>query len=192
LAAEAVVHNGCTTGLEAYVMGVPAISYRATVNDFYDLGFYRLPNLLSHQCFNFEELRVTLGDILAGRLGLADGGERKELIHHHLVALDGPLACERMVDVLEAMLEGRSELPRPSVLNRLEGWFMSAIRTLIKRSKERVPGSHNQPEFQRHRYPAVSLEEIRARLLRFRQALDDSSELKVEQIYDQFFLISGQ
>jgi len=192
LAAEAVVHNGCTTGLEAYVMGVPAISYRATVNDFYDLGFYRLPNLLSHQCFDFEELRVTLGDILAGRLGPADGGEREELINHHLVALDGPLACERMVDVLEAMLEGRSELPRPSVRNRLEGWSMSAIRTLIKRSRERVPGSHNRPEFQRHRYPAVSLEEIRARLLRFRQALDDSSELKVEQIYDQFFRIRGQ
>jgi hypothetical protein len=192
LASKAVIHNGCTTGVEAYVMRVPAISYRATVNDFYDLGFYRLPNLLSYQCFDFDELRTTLGDILTGKLGSADGDERQELINHHLVGLDGPLACERMVDVLKATLEGRSELPRPSVRNRLEGRSISAIRTLIKRFKERLPVSHNRPEFQRHRYPEISLDEIRARISRFQQVLGDSSELKVEQIYDQFFRISGQ
>ena len=190
LASEAVIHNGCTTGVEAYVMRVPAISYRATVNDYYDLGFYRLPNLLSHQCFDFEELRATLGDILAGRLGPADGGEREELINQHLVALDGPLACEHIVDVLEEMTKGRSELPKPSVHNRLEGWSMSTIRTLIKRTKEHLPGSHNRPQFQRHRYPEVSLEEILARISRFQQVLGDSREPKVEQIFNQFFRIS--
>jgi surface carbohydrate biosynthesis protein len=191
LASQAVIHNGCTTGVEAYVLGVAAISYRPTVNDYYDLGFYRLPNLLSYQCFDFEELRGTLGDILAGRLGPPDGDEREVLINSYLVALDGPLACERMVDVLEGVLEGRSELPKPSRHDRLAGWSMSTVRTLIKRSKEHIPGSHNRPEFQRHRYPAVSLEEIRARISRFQQALGDSRELKVEQRSSQFFEISG-
>jgi len=190
LASEAVIHNGCTTGVEAYVMGVPAVSYRATINDFYDLGFYRLPNLLSYQCFDFDELRATLGDILTGKLGPADGNERQVHIKRHLVALDGPLACERLVNVLEEIMEGRSELPRPSVRDRLAGWSMSTIRTLIKRAKERLPGSHNRPEFQRHRYPEVSLEEIRARLSWFQQVLGDSKELKVEQISQQFFQIS--
>jgi surface carbohydrate biosynthesis protein len=190
LASEAVIHNGCTTGVEAYMMRMPAISYRATVNDYYDLGFYRLPNLLSYQCFDFEELRATLKDVLTGKLGPADGNERQVLIKSHLTALDGPLACERMVNVLEEIMEGRSELPRPSLRNRLEGWSISAIRTLIKRGKEHVPGSHNRPEFQRHRYPTVSLEKIRARLSKFQQALDDSRELKVEQIYGQFLRIS--
>jgi surface carbohydrate biosynthesis protein len=191
LASQAVIHNGCTTGVEAYVLGVAAISYRPTVNDYYDLGFYRLPNLLSYQCFDFEELRVTLEDILAGRLGPPDGDERETLINQHLEALEGPLASERMVDVLEGVLEGRSELPKTSVRDRLEGWSMSTIRTLIKRVKERIPGSHNRPEFQRHRYPEVSLEEIRARLSRFHQLLGDSREIHVEQISDQFFRISG-
>jgi len=191
LASEAVIHNGCTTGVEAYALGVPAISYRATVNDFYDLGFYRLPNLLSYQCFDFEELRGTLQKILAGELGATDGDEREVLINHHLVALDGPLACERMVDVLEGMIDGEFELSKPSVRDRLEGWSMSAIRTLIKRSKECLPGSHNRPEFQRHRYPEISLEEISARISRFQQVLGDDRELQVERIYDEFFRISG-
>ena len=190
LASKAVIHNGCTTGVEAYIMGVPAISYRATVNDFYDLGFYRLPNLLSHQCFDFEELRLTLGDILSGRLGPPDGDQRDTLINQYLEALDGPLACERMVHVLEGIVQGSFELSRPPVHDRLAGWSMSTIRTLIKRAKERLPGSHNRPEFQRHRYPEVSLEEIRARLSWFQQVLGDSKELKVEQISQQFFQIS--
>ncbi len=191
LASQAVIHNGCTTGVEAYVLGVPSISYRPTVNDYYDLGFYGLPNLLSYQCFDLEELRATLGDILAGRLGLPDDHERQTLINQYLEALDGPLACERMVDVLEGTMEGSPELPKPSVRDRLEGWSMSALRTLIKRSKERLPGSHNRPEFQRHRYPEVSLEEIRTRISRFQQVLGDIRELKIEQRSQHFFVISG-
>ena len=64
MAARVLIHNGCTTGVEAFVMRVPAVSYRKTVNDFYDDGFYRLPNRLSHQCFDFAELRTTLARIL--------------------------------------------------------------------------------------------------------------------------------
>jgi surface carbohydrate biosynthesis protein len=191
VATRALIHNSCTTGVEAYAMGVPAISYRAAVNEYYDYGFYRLPNLLSHECFDFKELQVTLERILSGELGTADGDERKALIDQYLSAQEGPLACERMVDVLEAMMEGRSELPKPSLQDHLVGWAMSTIRTLIKRAKERLPGSHNRPEFQRHRYPEISLEEIRARLSRFQQVLGDSKELKVEQISQQFFEISG-
>ena len=191
LASQLVIHNGCTTGVEAYVLGVAAISYRPTVNDYYDLGFYRLPNLLSYQCFDFGELQTTVGGILSSKIGPPDGDERDTLIVQYLEALDGPLACERMVDVLEEMIEDESELSKPSFRDRLEGWSMSAVRTLIKRSKERLPDSHNRPEFQNHRYPEVSLEEIRVRLSRFQQVLGDSQKLKVEQISQQFFEISG-
>ena len=136
LASQAVIHNGCTTGVEAYVLGVSAISYRPTVNDYYDLGFYRLPNLLSYQCFDSEELQTTLEDILAGKLGPPNGDERETVINQYLTALDGPLACERMVDVLEGIVQGSYELSRPPVGDRLAGRSMSAIRTLIKRSKK--------------------------------------------------------
>jgi surface carbohydrate biosynthesis protein len=191
MATRALIHNCCTTGVEAYVMRVPAISYRSTVNEYYDYGFYYLPNLLSHQCFDFDELRVTLGKILSGELGAADGTERKTLIDHHLAGQAGPLSCERMVEALEEMMEGRIELSQPPLRDRLEGWSMSAVRTLIKRSKELLPGSHNRPEFQRHRYPEVPFEEVRRQAFRLQQIVGNSKELRVEQISGQFFRISG-
>ena len=96
-----------------------------------------------------------------------------------------------MVDVLEGVVQEGYESPRPSVRDRLEGRSMSAVRTLIKRGKEHIPGSHNRPEFQRHRYPGVSLEEIRQRLSRFQRVLGDNRKLEVEQKLQHFFLVSG-
>jgi len=191
MAAKALIHNGCTTGVEAYVMGVPAISYRATVNDYYDLGFYRLPNLLSHQCFDFEELRLTLEKILAGELGAAGGDERKTIVDQHLAALDGPLACERIVDVCEKIVEGQFDRSKPALLDRLTGYCMANMRTLKRKIKANLPRAQNKPEFHRHRYPEISLEEMRYRMLRFQQVLGDRREMQVEKFSDQFFRISG-
>jgi surface carbohydrate biosynthesis protein len=191
MAARALIHNGCTTGVEAYVMGVPAISYRATVNEIYDYGFYRLPNLLSHQCFDFEELSTTLGKMLTGELGAAGGDERKILVRQHLAALDGPLACERIVDVCEKIMARQSEIAKAVLLDRLKGHFLATARTLKRKIKARLPGSQKKPEFHRHRYPQVSLEEMRTQVARFQQVLGDNSKLQVELISDQFFRISG-
>jgi surface carbohydrate biosynthesis protein len=192
LASKAVIHNCCTTGLEAYIMGVPAISYRATVNDFYDLGFYRLPNLLSHQCFDFEELQSTLNDILVGKLGAADGAERQELVKHHMVALDGPLACERIVDTCEQILNDGAELRKPVLRYRLNRWYMAKGLGLVNRYKSFLPGEFNKPAFQRHRYPGISAEELGSRLARLQHIRGYSEGLKVEEISGQIFRISSQ
>ncbi|MEJ2235536.1 MAG: hypothetical protein P8X67_16575 [Syntrophobacterales bacterium] len=191
MAARALIHNGCTTGVEAYVMGVPAISYRATVNENYDYGFYRLPNLLSHQCFDFEELSTTLGKILAEELRAAGGDEREILVRQHLAALDGPLACERIVDVCDKIIDEPFKRSKPALFDRLTGYCMATMRTLKRQIKARLPQAHKKPEFHRHRYPEVSLEEVRDRMLRFRQVLGDCKELQVERFSDQFFRISG-
>jgi hypothetical protein len=191
LATRALVHNGCTTGVEAYVLRVPAVSYRATVNDRYDYGFYRLPNLLSHQCFTFEELCATLGKILAGELGPADGDERRALIDHHLAGLEGPMACERIVDVIEEIAAGRAQAPEPTPLNRLERWLVTRGLRLARRYISCIPGAHNKPEFQRHRYPGAPIEELGQRLARFQQSLGDRRKLKIEEIFDNIYLISG-
>jgi surface carbohydrate biosynthesis protein len=191
MAATALVHNGCTTGVEAYVMGVPAITYRPTVNETYDHAFHHLPNLLSHQCFSFEELRATLGKILGGEIGAADGDERKALIDHHLAALDGRLACERMVDVLDGMMEEWSENRKPAIGERLKGWAWATKRRVKKRFRGYLPSfSHNRPEYFEHCYPAISLEEMRGRVLRLQRALGDNTEIRMERTSGEFYRLS--
>ena len=191
MATKALVHNGCTTAVEAYSMGIPAISYRPGINEDIDQGFYRLPNYLSYQCFSYPELSDSLDRILGGQLGAADGDDRKALYDRYVVAQDGPLACERMVDVLEKITDGKSELPKPALLTHLAGCTLANGRHFIKWIKRYLPGSHAPPEFHRHRYPGITLEELRERISLFQQALGDTTELKTEQIHDQIFRISA-
>jgi hypothetical protein len=191
MATRALIHNGCTTGVEAYAMGVPAISYRATVNDYYDLGFYQLSNGLSHQCFDFAELQHTLNKILAGELGGADDDEKKALIDHHLAALSGPLACERIVDVLVKIADDLSKLPKPPLRDRLEGWFKANKRRVRQSYKSYLPGSPKSPEFLRHRFPVITTDEVGTRIARFQQVLVDDGKLNIELTYGKLFRISS-
>ena len=180
LSARALIHNGCTTGVEAFELGVPALSYRATVNDTYDNGFYRLPNAVSHNCFGFDALRQTLRGVLDGAVTAPDTEERRRLVRHHLAAQDGPLACERILDVLEGVATGA---PRSrSLLGRLDGWVTSKGLHALRQIKSVLPGSHNRPEFQRHRYPGMPLEEVAERLARFQKLLGDTTPLAVEPV----------
>lgn len=191
MAAKALVHNGCTTGVEAFAMGVPAISYRATVNDDYDDGFYRLPNRMSHQCSNLGELNDLLGRALAGVLGPPDDPQCRALLDQYLAAQSGPLACERIIDVLESMMGERLSLPGTPPVDRLSGWWSLTRRTWKKRVKGYLPKSINRPEFQEHRYPAIPIEEVRERVQRFQRLLGAGRELSVKRLSDHFFQVTA-
>ncbi len=189
MAAQALIHNGCTTGVEAYVVGVPAISYRATVNETYDNGFYRLPNRISYQCFSFEELQATLAQILNGALGSADGDERQALIDRYLAAQDGPLACEQIVEQLVNISHQMQQTPPPSMMAGLQKQIIAGALYLARWIQPKLPGSHNRPEFQRHRYPAVAVEDVMRRIRRFQELLHDDLPLSIEPLSDVIFKV---
>jgi surface carbohydrate biosynthesis protein len=189
MATDVVIHNGCTTGVEAYMMGVPAVSYRAAIDKTYDMGFYRLPNLISHQCFDIDQLQETLTKIFKGELGAASGDEHQELVNHYLAAQDGPLACERIVDVLEKKMERQPVLLKPPLSDRISGTVIANYRRIYKNIKKYIPGTHAPPHFHRHRYPGISLQELINRINKIQRVIGDTSEIKTEQIIDQIFLI---
>jgi surface carbohydrate biosynthesis protein len=189
MASKAVILNGCTTSVEAYATGVPAISYRPVVNDEYDTGFYRLPNMLTHQCFDFDELRLTLGKILEGRLGLVNRDESKAIISHHLTKPVGQLACERIVNVLENILDDLAQSPKPSMTNRMTGRYKATKRRLRHQSKSRKAGSQKTLEHHLRKNPDISPDDLRIRIARFQRVLGEDRQLSVEQINANIFRI---
>ena len=191
LAAKALLHNGCTTGVEAYALGVPSLAYRAKVNEQFDHDFHELANQLSHQCFDFAELQHTLKKILAGEVVGEDEDEKKALINHHLAALSGPLACERIVDVLLKIADDLSKMPNLPIRDRFKNWFKATKYRWRKRSQSRNTGSHTSLEYHRHKYSGISPDDLLERIGRFQQVLKDEGELNVNQIYTRFFRISA-
>jgi len=191
MAARALVHNSCTTGVEAYIMRVPAVTYMASRNEFYDQGYYLLPNSLSYPCYTFEQLQQTLSKIFAGELGPAEDQAREALMGYYLEAQHGPLSCERIVDVLEKISAGRSGLPAPPLGDRLAARYRANWRRLVKWGKSFVPDSKYRPEFQRHRYPGLSLVKLRKQIEGFQRVLGEGPEIKAQQVSDFIYHISA-
>ncbi len=189
LAAQALIHNGCTTGVEAFALGVPSISYRNSVNDYYDEGFYKLSNRLSHQCFNLEELQATLKRILEGRLGAVDGDEHRKLLDHHLAAQKGLLACERIVDVLVDLVDRMVKAKGPAPRDRVKGWLQVTGRRITQSCRSYMPGALKSKAFHRHRYPEISRSEVLGRLQRFDTILGRKGGLHVEAVQGHLFRI---
>ena len=189
LATRAVLHNGCTTGIEAFVMGVPAISYRASISETIDNGFYRLPHAVSDQCFNFDQLQDMLNNMLAGKRVSADGHKRQAVVDHYLASQSGPLASERMVDILESFTHSTSDNSGPSLAKRCQRRLIAGGYHLYKRLKPKLPGSHNRPEFQRHRYPRIPVDQINSKIERIQRLLNDDTRLDVKPLTDVLFHI---
>jgi surface carbohydrate biosynthesis protein len=190
-ASKVLIHNGCTTSVEAFAMGVPVVSYRATVNSEIDDGFYRLPNGLSHPCFDFGELEETLRKILDGRSPDDRDADRRALFERYLAAQEGALACERMVEVLAQAAVDLDSAPKPPWWDRLQGWYRITKRRIRNPSILEDSDKHESLEYQRRKHPAVSRDDLHARIKRFQQLLGHDGELKVDQIYPQIFKISS-
>jgi hypothetical protein len=186
-AAKGVIHNGCTTGIEAFIVKVPAIAYRPVTAKAYDLD---LPNSLSYECFDFEELCHTLERILSRELGPPDTVDRRQLIDYYISALDGPLACDRIIDVIEEREASRSGLPWPGLMSYLRGWGKANIRSYKKRYiKPKLSGHRDNPDYLSQRFPGVSVDEVRSRINRFFQSLNRFEGVKASQVSKNIFQI---
>lgn len=189
LASKTMIHNGCTTGLEAYALGVPAISYLACFDEYYDYDFQGLPTKLSYQSFNFDELAETLSRILQGEQGVADGEERKKLIDYYLAAQQDRLACERIIDVLEANGYNQSQPPASSAAQYLAGWALSNLKATLTQLYMRRPGP-NRLAYHNHRFPEISVAQIEQKIAQFGQLLNRFKTVKVTQQSPYLFKIS--
>ena len=164
MAAKVLLHNGCTTAVEASVLDTPAVSYMPVTSATFD---YHLPNGLSHCAATPEAVREHLAAILAGQRGRVEDALRERLFARHLSATRGALACDRVLDVLLASGYAERTPQRPAALPWLKAWLTGNIRTLVKRINGLRPNHRNSAAYHAHRFPGVSASELNARIARF-------------------------
>ncbi|MDH5299565.1 MAG: hypothetical protein OEV91_11145, partial [Desulfobulbaceae bacterium] len=97
LAAEVLVHNSCTTGVEGWILDRPVITYMPAKNPAFDS---RLPNVLSYNCTQPQELTATIDRILHGGIGSKRNPETARLAAHYICGLDGPMAADHIIACL--------------------------------------------------------------------------------------------
>lgn len=196
MASRAMIHNGCTTGVEANLSEVPTLSYGPTQEESFDLGrAFALPNLLSHRCPDFDSLQATLEKVLHGKLGCAAGDEHARLLEEFFAPLDGPLACDRIVDVLEVVASELADASGPSFASQLAAWRRRSAPRLAKALSKWTPGrsraaSKGPRGARRAVYPEVPLAQMQERVRRFERILGRGEALRIEAIERHVYRIS--
>ncbi|NJM30720.1 MAG: hypothetical protein HC855_12035 [Rhizobiales bacterium] len=87
IAADALVHNSCTTAVEAAILGLTPICF-CPVESLDDES--ALPNPVSHRVYDFTEMQDAIERSAAGTLPM--GPEQIEVLTRHVSAIDGDLA----------------------------------------------------------------------------------------------------
>ena len=189
MASKALIHNGCTTAVEAFAMGVPSISFRPVRNDPYD---FDLPNGLSHEADDDGGVIALLRRVLAGELGPAKPHDLPRPFPEYVAGLEGRLVSDRIVDVIESWLASAPARAHPGLARRLHGRWLAARRAWKKRwIKARQPGHRNNPAFQRHRFPGVTTAALNERIEKLQGALRRFEGVRARELADGIFEIGN-
>ena len=178
LAARALVANGCTTLVEAAVLGLPAVNFRPVSEPGLEDP---LPQGFGHPAEGIDQVVTTLSAILTNELNSGESEQQQQLLAHNIAALSGPFAAERMVDVLIAAGYNQRQ-PAPAPLpDYLQGWLQTKIRTGKKRINMHRPGHRNNARYHDHRFPPISVNELQRRIDRLGELTGRFNGIRIQQ-----------
>ena len=173
LAADLLVHTYCTTGVEAFALGKPAICFRPAESPVLD-------NYLSPQ-INFaartpEEVIERAAAITAAGDSFVYPAEFRARFDRSFAAQSGAFAAERIVQQLS---ERFGVTPSPDAARALWQPGRGYIRHVLSKK-------HN-----RRLMPAITPAEIERRLRRFAEAIGRAQRFTIEPCGERVFHIHG-
>jgi surface carbohydrate biosynthesis protein len=164
MASDVLIHNSCTTGVEACLLGEAVLAYRPIVSEVYDS---RLPNAVSRNAFTLDELVSFVEDALGTKSGFSnqerDDLGTDDLLEEYVSGVKGRAACQNIVSCLSVIAAQHkiSDHPFPwppkgSVLRRLKDSAVMSKRALWRTIKGQAAGS----DLQRQKFPGLTLSEV--------------------------------
>lgn len=198
LGADAVIHNGCTSGLEAFIMDVPVVAYRPLVADSYDLY---LPNAVSNNTYSEGELLEALSLAIEGALNAlpASADQAAKVASRYITAMSGPFASDRLVSALEGLDQPvRAFVPRARFRRVMarhgKRWLRVGLHLLAGRYLPHLVGATraerwNRQDYLQQKMPGISLDEVESAVSRLQVATDRFKSVRVRGIGDDLFVI---
>tara|TARA_B100000700_G_C14971888_1_gene821869 strand:- start:4 stop:1398 length:1395 start_codon:yes stop_codon:yes gene_type:complete len=185
LASTCLLHNGCTTAVEAAVLGKPAITYQKIRSVSFD---YCLPNGLSLVA-NSELEAVELIETLVQESSHQNLPVNKDLLQEHLSALEGPFASERILQILASEINLSHRHSSFSRTKRASAYLMSAARTALKKINSFRKGHRNSKAYHDHRFPRVTLSQLQKKVATLDKTLGRFASVRIHQFSENLFIM---
>jgi surface carbohydrate biosynthesis protein len=169
IGADVVVHNGCTTGLEAFLLGTPVIAYQPETSALFD---EKLPNGVSQQATSPASLLQLLGDAMTSGHGTFDPAAAS-FAKRYVGNMAGPLAAENIVNDVDRVSELHVRDTQASLSGRLIGGAKARIRQVEKGLLAHMPNHKNSGSYTAHRFPDTTVQEVEAAIRKLRAVRPD-------------------
>ncbi|MEX2601279.1 MAG: surface carbohydrate biosynthesis protein [Balneolaceae bacterium] len=200
--ASMLIHNGCTSALEAAASGLPRIAYRPYPSELER----EIPNRISSNAYTLDDVMDRVSGLLNGR-DLADKKEveaiTREILNDRLSNLEGKLAADRIVDVWEAIggsLAGTQA--SPSELIQLQNSPNKDIRSRLKQKlvsiRNSVTGTNRGNEDKEqlltssHKFPSFTEEEMNHIHKNLQHTLGRFQNIEARRFGERSFVLSKE
>ena len=179
VASEAVLHNSCTTAVEAYLLDIPVVAFHPAA----EAGSMDspLPNLLSRPAHSWPQAAELLREAISGDRADWIGEEQRSIARNFIGGLEGPLSSERIVTLAEelGMKAARSRLAMPPPVNHAYRGARRLASRLLRR-----PGL---PPDVKARFPGLTKAELASAMDRFSDVI--RSNISIRQMSESAFML---
>jgi surface carbohydrate biosynthesis protein len=185
MASEVLLHDNCTTAVEAFILDVPALSYRIDEGDGKYVNF--LPDALSCKVKNDKALFKVLGKVLVHDEEFRKNiwsKERKQVLEQYISGLSGKTSVESMLSHIVENLELNVE--KTSFSKSVERICKKAWRKRLHMFRDfRTPPDG----YTKQKFPGLSHEEVVSTLSSFNEFFGNKQSFKVKRILPDVFSI---
>ena len=187
MAANALVHNGCTSAIEASVLGTPAIAYRP-VRSSHDLD---LPNKVSLE-FNAAPDVINGCKIqLLSNTKPANGPSQEQtaVLECHIASLTGPLSSDRILasfDTFRAVLA----VARPvGAVEKLQALSHHYSRQIARKITTRIKSSASSRAYSVHKFPDMTLKQVEEKVRVFENILGLRTAARIAEMRPNIYTL---
>lgn len=178
-ASNSIVHNGCTTAIEACLAGKPAIAFEPVSSERYGDA---LPNNISYQCKTVDEV---LDKILASTQGNLPATSHKPL-DPFVVTSQDKLCSELIINIIKKI---DPEEYSPAFIRRSHGSYLANKRRAVKRIKGLFSHSKYHSSFQNVRFPTQSEDQLSTKIEKLSEILGIQQKIRIRQVSPHIFLV---
>ena len=174
VASEFMLHHGCTTGIEAEIMGHPQVNYAPMPDMCHDTDMARTFSRFVH---TEQELRQTITDAVINgnseRMPLAGQGT-------FFASLEGRLVAEKIVDEFDKIAFGSGDLSKMLPLLRFSPrHLVSAFKDVTTKAKA----------YSNQKFSGVTVDELTDKLDFISGALDVPNKTSVTEVFENLYCI---
>lgn len=184
MASRALVSNGCTTSIEAYILQKPSMGYYPVTNKEIDDP---LPRLVCDISTTNQQLIDKLSQVLNN--SYQQDKSATKALKKHIENIDGDFSIDRINQIL---LNSKIIAADPTInkITRYKAILHNELRSVVKQIKKFNASSRNSNEYQKHRFPEIDAEYIAKRILRYNLITKRFTHVKTRPLKKHLYSIS--